>query len=78
MATISRHYTPTACVMPVWFDRIQINPFCSEDKRSVDQMCSKIMDVINDEIASGIPPNRIILGEKKLVLIINSTFFSHI
>ncbi|KAJ8673441.1 hypothetical protein QAD02_004703 [Eretmocerus hayati] len=56
-------YTPNGG-MPsnVWFDRNAISIHVPEVKHSVDIMCNKASELIEKEIASGIPINRIVVG----------------
>lgn len=46
----------------VWFDRIAISNQVPEHIKSIDSMCQNISELIDKEVASGIPFNRIILG----------------
>ena len=45
----------------VWYDRKQIAPSAS-DNDTVDQMAAQLTELIQSEVDSGIPLNRIILG----------------
>lgn len=46
----------------VWFDRIAISNRASEHLESVDSMCKNVSELIDKEVNSGIPLNRIVLG----------------
>lgn len=56
-------YTPMDGEMShVWFDRKSINIAASEHKRSMSQCYDLINELIEKEVSSGIPLNRIIVG----------------
>ncbi|XP_017017662.1 lysophospholipase-like protein 1 [Drosophila kikkawai] len=56
-------YTPMDGEMShVWFDRKSINIAAGEHKRSMSQCYDSINELIEKEVASGIPLNRIIVG----------------
>jgi len=46
----------------VWFDRSAIAISAPEKKSSLDSMCNAVSDLIDKEIASGVPLNRIVIG----------------
>ncbi|EFN65616.1 Lysophospholipase-like protein 1 [Camponotus floridanus] len=59
----SQPYTPNDGMMQnVWFDRIAISNQVPEHIESIDSMCQNISELIDKEVANGIPFNRIILG----------------
>ncbi|CAF4746444.1 unnamed protein product [Pieris macdunnoughi] len=56
-------YTPAAGEMRnVWFDRIDINQKVPENLSSLAQIETEVKNLINTEVSSGIPVNRIIVG----------------
>eukprot|EP00105_Crassostrea_gigas_P011445 XP_011427114.1 PREDICTED: lysophospholipase-like protein 1 [Crassostrea gigas] len=56
-------YTPNACQpSTVWFDRQQISPMVPEILSSVDASAAKLNDLVQNEVDSGIPLSRIIIG----------------
>lgn len=56
-------YTPNACQpSTVWFDRQQISPMVPEILSSVDASAAKLNDLVQNEVESGIPLSRIIIG----------------
>lgn len=46
----------------VWFDRMAISNQVPEHIESVDSMCQNVSELVDQEVANGIPFNRIILG----------------
>lgn len=52
----------------VWFDRYKISNDCPEHIESIDSMCQRLTDLINDEIKNGIAKNRILIGKRDLLL----------
>lgn len=46
----------------MWFDRMAISNQVPEHVKSIDSMCQNISELIDREVANGIPFNRIILG----------------
>lgn len=46
----------------VWFDRIAISNQAPEHIESVNSMCQNVSELIDKEVADGIPFSRIILG----------------
>lgn len=46
----------------VWFDRYKISRDCPEHLKSIEEMCSNLGAVVQDEIRSGVPKHRIIIG----------------
>ncbi|KAL0101366.1 hypothetical protein PUN28_018886 [Cardiocondyla obscurior] len=59
----SQPYTPiNGMKQNVWFDRIAISNQAPEHVESVNSMCQNISELIDKEVASGIPLNRIIVG----------------
>jgi len=58
-----RPYTPSGgAVSCVWFDRLQISPAVPEHVETMEETCQTIGELIDQEELSGIPRNRIILG----------------
>ncbi|XP_015126651.1 lysophospholipase-like protein 1 [Diachasma alloeum] len=59
----SQPYTPLDG-MPsnVWFDRKRISIRVPEIKESIDKMCKETSKLIEEEVESGIPENRIVVG----------------
>ncbi|XP_035697102.1 lysophospholipase-like protein 1 [Branchiostoma floridae] len=58
-----RPYTPMMGQMTtVWFDRHRISPDVPDHMESVDIMCEHLNRLIEEEVSSGIPKERIILG----------------
>jgi len=58
-----RRYTPNdGSPSTVWFDRLQVSPFVSEDTVSIDEMCKDLDELVDMEVREGIPLNRIIVG----------------
>ncbi|XP_026149741.1 lysophospholipase-like protein 1 isoform X2 [Mastacembelus armatus] len=58
-----RPYTPMrGAISTVWFDRYKISPHCPEHLESIDVMCNTLGSIIQDEVAAGIPKNRIVIG----------------
>ncbi|KAH8306131.1 hypothetical protein KR018_002153, partial [Drosophila ironensis] len=56
-------YTPLEGELSnVWFDRKSVNIAASESKRSLSRCYDSVNQIINDEVNSGIPLNRIIVG----------------
>ncbi|XP_063775194.1 lysophospholipase-like protein 1 isoform X2 [Pseudophryne corroboree] len=59
----ARPYTPMqGAVSNVWFDRYKISRDCPEHLDSVDSMCHILSDLIREEVASGVPESRLLLG----------------
>lgn len=46
----------------VWFDRSAVAISAPEKRTSLDSMCTAVSDLIDKEVASGIPLFRIVLG----------------
>lgn len=46
----------------VWFDRIAISNEVPEHVGSINSMCQNVSELIDKEVADGIPFNRIVLG----------------
>lgn len=46
----------------VWFDRKSVNIAASESKKSMSQCYDAVNQLIDEEVASGIPLNRIVVG----------------
>ena len=69
---IFRPYTPfNGMPSTVWFDRKQISAFVPEDNESMDEICLSVDALIEREVQSGIPRNKIIIGncmQQKLCL----------
>uniref|UniRef100_T1JA26 palmitoyl-protein hydrolase n=1 Tax=Strigamia maritima TaxID=126957 RepID=T1JA26_STRMM len=58
-----RPYTPHGGnISTVWFDRPAISFNAVEDTESTDSACLAIKDLISQEVACGIPINRIMIG----------------
>lgn len=56
-------YTPNARhPSTVWYDRQQISPMVPEILSSVDASAAKLNDLVQNEVDSGIPLSRIIIG----------------
>ena len=63
--TSFRAYTTAGGMMSnVWFDRRDITPEAPEQKDSMEEMCHDVSKMIDAEVQSGIPRERIILGIK--------------
>ncbi|KAM8810156.1 lysophospholipase-like protein 1 [Eudromia elegans] len=59
----ARPYTPMqGALSTVWFNRYKISNDCPEHIETIDSMSHGLTDLINDEIKSGIPKNRILVG----------------
>lgn len=59
----SQPYTPNGgMVQNVWFDRMAISNQVPEHIKSIDSMCRNVSELIEKEVADGIPYTRIILG----------------
>ncbi|XP_060063097.1 lysophospholipase-like protein 1 [Ylistrum balloti] len=59
----ARPYTPMGGAMSnVWFDRMQISPNVPEHAQSVEAMCASLSALIQQEVSSGIPKSRIVIG----------------
>ncbi|KFP22601.1 Lysophospholipase-like 1, partial [Egretta garzetta] len=59
----ARPYTPMkGAFSTVWFDRYKISIDCPEHMESIDSMCQRLTDLINDEIKNGIAKSRILIG----------------
>ena len=52
-------------VMRVWFDRQQLDPTGPEDVAGTDAMRQQLRRVIDEEVARGIPLNRIVCGASR-------------
>jgi len=48
--------------MSVWYDRYGLEPTAPEHTESVEESCEQLRALIDDIIASGIPPSRIAIG----------------
>lgn len=46
----------------VWFDRVSYSPTFPEQKNTIDRSCELVMQVIDEEIKSGLSPDRIVIG----------------
>lgn len=46
----------------VWFDRVAISNQAPEHVESLNSMCQNVSELIDKEVADGIPLSRIILG----------------
>ncbi|XP_029891501.1 lysophospholipase-like protein 1 isoform X2 [Aquila chrysaetos chrysaetos] len=63
LTCVTRPYTPMkGAFSTVWFDRYKISNDCPEHIESIDSMCQRLTDLINDEIKNGIAKNRILIG----------------
>ncbi|MEE6484409.1 hypothetical protein FKM82_013859 [Ascaphus truei] len=49
-------------VMPSWFDLMGLSPDAPEDEAGIKKAAESIKSIIEHEVKSGIPANRIILG----------------
>lgn len=59
----SQPYTPNGGMKQnVWFDRIAISNEVPEHVESINSMCQNVSELIDKEVADGIPFNRIVLG----------------
>lgn len=57
----------------VWFDRFKISHDCPEHLESIEEMCSNLGAVVQDEIRAGVPKHRMIIG---MVLMLHFPFSS--
>lgn len=58
-----RPYTPMGGGLShVWFDRQQISPNVPEHAEGIESMCAVLSDLIRQEVDSGIPKSRIVIG----------------
>ena len=46
----------------VWFDRQNVTPDAPEHNDSMEEMCQEVNRMIDMEVESGIPRDRVILG----------------
>ncbi|XP_015593661.1 lysophospholipase-like protein 1 [Cephus cinctus] len=59
----SQPYTPNGGeISTVWFDRKAININVPEVRESIDSICKLASELIDQEVANGIPYNRIVVG----------------
>ncbi|XP_072535937.1 lysophospholipase-like protein 1 [Salminus brasiliensis] len=59
----ARPYTPMhGALSHVWFDRHKISRHCPEHLDSIEEMCSNLGAVVQDEIQAGIPKHRMVIG----------------
>ncbi|KAL5008280.1 hypothetical protein ScPMuIL_013861 [Solemya velum] len=59
----SRPYTPNGGYpSTVWFDRQDISPSVAEHRDTLDPMCDLLGDIVQSEVQSGIPRERIVIG----------------
>uniref|UniRef100_A0A3B1KJJ2 palmitoyl-protein hydrolase n=1 Tax=Astyanax mexicanus TaxID=7994 RepID=A0A3B1KJJ2_ASTMX len=59
----SRPYTPMhGALSHVWFDRHKISRDCPEHLESIEEMCSNLGAVVQDEIRAGVPKHRMVIG----------------
>ncbi|KAK2854700.1 hypothetical protein Q7C36_006569 [Tachysurus vachellii] len=59
----ARPYTPMQRALShVWFDRYKISRDCPEHLESIEEMCSNLGAVVQDEIQAGLPKHRMIIG----------------
>lgn len=52
----------------VWFDRIKIAPNCPEHLETLQSACEELKKIVNEEVKSGIPLSRIVIGTKDITL----------
>jgi len=58
-----RPYTPlNGESSNVWFNRLRIAPDCEEELDTLNPIGEELKEVINEEVKSGIPLNRIVVG----------------
>lgn len=58
-----RPYTPMhGALSHVWFDRYKISHDCPEHLESIEEMCSNLGAVVQDEIRAGVLKHRMIIG----------------
>jgi hypothetical protein len=53
----------------VWFDRLYLGLDVPEEPNSVNEMAVQLGELINEEVKSGIPLNRIIIGNSFLLCV---------
>uniref|UniRef100_A0A8B9JR87 palmitoyl-protein hydrolase n=1 Tax=Astyanax mexicanus TaxID=7994 RepID=A0A8B9JR87_ASTMX len=59
----SRPYTPMhGALSHVWFDRHKISRDCPEHLESIEEMCSNLGAIVQDEIRAGVPKHRMVIG----------------
>ncbi|XP_066539448.1 lysophospholipase-like protein 1 isoform X2 [Hoplias malabaricus] len=59
----ARPYTPMhGSLSHVWFDRYKISRDCPEHLESIEEMCSNLGAVVQDEIRAGVPKHRMVIG----------------
>ncbi|XP_038073988.1 lysophospholipase-like protein 1 [Patiria miniata] len=59
----ARRYTPAGgALSTVWYDRTRIAPNVPELLETIDPVCEQLGRLIDDEVARGIPKNRIVIG----------------
>ncbi|XP_012254301.1 lysophospholipase-like protein 1 [Athalia rosae] len=46
----------------VWFNRLAIKKTLPDDQASIDSMCKQVSGILDQEVADGIPLNRIVVG----------------
>ncbi|XP_036395610.1 lysophospholipase-like protein 1 [Megalops cyprinoides] len=59
----ARPYTPMrGALSHVWFDRYKISRDCPEHLESIEDMCSLLNVVVQEEVRAGVPKHRMIIG----------------
>ena len=53
--------------MPAWFDIRGLGPTTPEDEDGIVKAALALNELVDKEIAAGIPPNRIVIGELGLL-----------
>ena len=60
------HVLTTRCSwssqMPAWFDIRGLGPTSAEDEDGIVKAALALNELVDKEIAAGIPPNRIVIG----------------
>ena len=56
--------------MPAWFDIRGLGPSSSEDEDGIVKAAAALNQLIDKEIAAGIPANRIVIGEVAIVVVV--------
>lgn len=59
----------------VWFDRYKISRDCPEHLESIEEMCSNLGAVVQDEIQAGLPKHRMIIGMALMFYFDNTSSF---
>ena len=56
--------------MPAWFDIRGLGPSSSEDEDGIVKAAAALNQLIDKEIAAGIPANRIVIGKVVVVILV--------